>query len=140
MWQTLITKIGVTLDGVELVKEYFTTPKNNNDKFPAVFYRPAGFENGFETRTENAQTYRFLMIVMVGANGTTVENAFGTVLPKVVDQIVAAFDAAWDGGTIEGHRVRVKIDSADDWQVSEEDKGLVAYAPLNLEIRLLTNT
>lgn len=137
MWQTLITKIGTTLDGVTLVKEYFTTPKNDVTKTPAVFFRPSGFSNSFETNSENMQTFRFLMLIMVSASGSTVENAFKTVLPKVVDAVTDAFDEGWNGGTVEGHRVRIKIDSIDDWNVSAEEKGLVAYAPLNLEIRLL---
>ena len=122
MWATLTAKIAETLDGIVLVKEYFTTPKNEVTVTPAVFYKPAGFQNSFETNTENMQTYRFLVIVIVKASGSTVENAFSTVLPKVVDQIIDAFDANWNGGTIEGHRVRVKIDSADEWNVDGEDK------------------
>jgi len=139
MWQTIITKINTTLDSVILVKDHFTTPKKNLTKYPAVFFKPSGFQNDFETNSENTQIFRFVMIVLVSANGTTADNAFGTVLPKVVDSIVDAFDSEWNYGTVEGHRVRVKIDSADDWNLSEEDDGVTAYAPLNLEIRLLKN-
>ena len=139
MWQTLIGKIEETLTGVSLVKTIFTTPQDKVAAYPAVFFKPAGFQNSFSSQTENDQIFRFMVLVMVGTSGSTIENAFSTVLPKVVDNIVDAFDAGWNAGTIEGHRVRVKIDSADDWQISEEDKGLVAWAPLNVEIRLLKN-
>lgn len=138
MWQTLFTKINATLAGITLVKDYFHAPKSNITKFPAVFYIPSGFENSFETASENAQVYRFLMLALVGTNGTTTETAMGTVLPKLVDQIIDAFDAGWNYGTVEGHRVRVKIDSAGEWTLGDE-KEPIAYAPLSLEIRLLKN-
>lgn len=139
MYQSIIQKITTTLASVTRVKETFTTPKTKLDKFPCVFFKPTGFTNTFETQSENLQVFRFQMIVLVGAAGSTIETAFGTILPKVVDEIQDAFDAQWNGGTIEGHRVTVKLDSADDWQVSQEQDGLIAYAPLNLEVRLLKN-
>lgn len=139
MYETLITKVGDTLGTCALVKERFSTPKTKLDKFPCVFFKPSGLVNEYETQIENAKIYRFMLIVMVGANNTTVANAFGTTLPKVVDQIIEAFDRDWNQGTFEGHRLRCKIDSADAWEVSEEQDGLVAYAPLNVEIRLLTS-
>lgn len=138
MYTTLITKINATLDKVTRVKDHFTSPKSNLTEFPAVFYKPSGLENTFETQNENYKVYRFIMIVMIGTGGTTIEEAFGTVLPKVVDDIIAQFDQDWSS-TINGHRVSTKIDSADAWEVSEEQEGKIAYAPLSLEIRLLTD-
>jgi hypothetical protein len=139
MYSTLITKIETLLESVAKVKLVFTTPNTKIDKFPAVFFKPDGFNNTFETQNENMATYRFLMVVIVGTNGTTIENAFGTVLPNTVDQIISAFDSGWNQGTIEGHRATIKIDSAGPWEVSEEEDGIVCYAPLNVEIRLLTS-
>ncbi len=138
MYETLIAKIKATLATVTQVKDVFSVPKSKLTKFPCVFFKPTGFTNTFETQNENMATYRFMMIVMVGVTQTTPENAFDVILPKTIDAIIAAFDAGWDGGTIDGHRVTVKIDNADSWEMSEEGDGLVAYAPLNLEIRLLT--
>lgn len=137
MWQQLFEKIDTTLAGVTLVKKIFTTPQAKIDKYPAVFYKPVDFQNNFDTTTDNAQTFRFTMDVIVGSNGTTVDNAFRVVLPKVVDAIVDAFDSAWNGGTIDGHRVRVKIDSAGEWGVTDDKDGAEAVAPLSVEIKLL---
>ena len=139
MYEELIAKIQTTLEAVSNVKQVFSTPKTKLTTFPCVFFKPAGFTNTFETRTENAATYRFMMVVMVGAAGTTIENVFTTVLPHTVDAIIAQFNEDWDGGTIGGHRVMIKIDSADAWEISEEQDGLVAYAPMSIEIRLLTS-
>jgi hypothetical protein len=139
MWEILNAKIKETLGTVKKVKQVSSIPETKWIKWPAVFFKPLGFTNDFETQNENNQTYRFMMIVMVGTNQTTMENAFDVVLPRTVDAIISAFDEAWDAGVIDGHRVRVKIDSADAWEVSEEEDGLTAYAPLNVEIRLLTS-
>ncbi len=140
MYATLIAKIAAILATVTEVKEVTASPKTKYDKFPAVFFQPAGFSNTFETRTENAKVYRFLMVVVIGTGGSTLGNVFETVLPATVDAIVAAFDAQWDSGTIAGHRSSVKIDSADPWEVVTEQDGIVCYAPLNVEIKVLTNT
>lgn len=141
MYETLINKISATLGEVASVKDVFSVPKTKLTKFPCVFFKPTGFQNTFETQNENFAIYRFLMIVMVSGKGTnnTPEIAFGTVLPHVVDDIIVKFDASWNQGTIDGHRVTAKIDSADAWELSEEEDGLIAYAPLNVEVRLLTS-
>lgn len=137
MYETLIAKITDTLNQVTRVKEVLNTPTTKIQKYPAVFFKPNGFQNDFETNVENAMTYRFLMIVIVGVEGTTPSTVFTSILPKTVDAIVAQFNQDWNGGTIDGHRVRVKIDSADAWELSEEPDGMVAYAPLNVDVRLL---
>lgn len=139
MYETLITKIEATLAGITKVKDYFSVPKGSLTKFPAVFFKPSGLTNTFETNSENMKVYRFMMIVLIGCNNETQENIFGTVLPKTVDDIIKAFDSEWDGGSIDGHRVTIKIDSADEWQIADEKEGLMAYAPLNLEVKLLSN-
>lgn len=140
MYEQLITKVAATLSAVSNVKDVFSVPKSKLTKFPCVFFKPNGFQNSWETNKENAAVYRFMAIVMVGTNTTDQKpsDAFGTTLPHTVDAIIAKFNEDWDGGTIDGHRVRVKIDSADAWELSEEEDGLIAYAPLNIEIRLLT--
>lgn len=139
MYETLISKIRTTLESVTNVKDVFSVPKTKLTSFPAVFFKPAGFTNTFETQVENMAVYRFLAIVMVGTNAQLPPStAFDTILPHTVDAIIAQFNQDWNQGTVDGHRVTVKIDSADSWELSEEEDGLIAYAPLNIEVRLLT--
>lgn len=140
MYETLIAKTKATLEAVENVKDVFSSPKSKLTKFPCVFFKPAGFINAFETNNENMGTYRFMLIVMVGTSAQmTQDEAFEIVLPHTVDAIIAKFDKDWNQGSIDGHRVVTKIDSADAWEMSEEQDGLIAYAPLNVEIKLLTS-
>ena len=139
MYETLIQKIKDTLTATTGVSSYSTVPGDTISSYPHVFFKPDGFSNEFYTGQDNEVIYSFLMIVMVSAEGTggSADKAFAQVLPSVVDNIIAQFNADWDQGTIDGHRVRVLIDSASGWELSEEDKGLVAYAPLSVQIKSL---
>ena len=140
MYDTLLAKIQTTLDATTGVEDAFNYPKTKFTAFPAVYFQPDGMSNSFETTTENYKVYRFLMMVIIGIEGSDEETVFGTVLPATVDNIIAQFDTEWDQGTVNGHRVWAKIDSADAWAISEEQDGRMAYAPLSLEIRVLTDT
>jgi hypothetical protein len=139
MYETLITKVRTTLEAVTNVKEVFSVPTSKINKYPAVFFKPTGFQNSFQTQNENMAVYRFLAVVIVGARQNGLDNAFGTILPHTVDAIIDKFNTDWNQGTIDGHRVTVKIDTADEWQVSEGQDGDEVYAPLNIEFRLLTS-
>ena len=138
MYATLLAKIKSTLSSVTKVKQYSNVPGTQINNYPYVFFKPSGFTSSFETNVENANVYNFLLVVIIGTEGTTAENVFDTVLPNVVDAIVDQFDADWNQGTVDGHRVRVLINTADAWELAEEQDGLVAYAPLNLEISFLS--
>jgi hypothetical protein len=141
MYQTLIAKIKTTLQNTTGVASFGNVPGEEITKYPHVFFKPAGFINQFETNEENYITYNFLMVVMVTTEGVGGSNAkaFDEVLPSVIDNIIQRFNADWDQGTIDGHRVTTLIDSADAWELSEEEKGMVAYAPLSVQIKLLTS-
>lgn len=139
MYATLITKIGETLETVksnQKIASYHAYPKSDIQNFPAVMYLPQGFTNTFETTTQNTKVYRFLVMVIINieGEGMSAEIAYTTTLPTVVDALVGQFDADWNKGTIAGSRVTVKLDSADAWELTEDQDGLTAYAPLNLEI------
>lgn len=141
MYAILIQKIKDTLTATTDVQSFSTVPGEAITQYPHVFFKPDGFTNEFHTGQENEITYSFLMIVMVSAEGVggSADKAFAQVLPVVVDAIVAQFNQDWDQGVVGGHRVRALVDSAASWQLSEEDKGLVAYAPLSVQIKALVD-
>ncbi len=140
MYVTLIQKIKDTLAGTTGVASYSNVPGVAISSYPHVFFKPAGFINEFETGQENYITYSFIMVVMVTAEGDggSNEKAFNTVLPSVIDNIIAKFNADWNQGTVDGHRIRVLIDSADAWEISEEENGVMAYAPLSVQFKMLS--
>lgn len=139
MYETLIQKITTILESVAEVELITYTPQTKFDKFPAVVFMPDGFTNSFLTGSQNFKVYRFMMMVVIGTNGSDTDTVFGTVLPKTVDAIVAAFDTQWDMNTISGHRTWVKIDSADGWGVSQEQDGTTCVAQMNVEIKVSTS-
>jgi len=138
MYQLLIAKIKATLTATTGVESFSTVPGSEITSYPHVFFKPDGFGNEFSSGQENEMIFNFIMIVMVSAEGIggSPGKAFDETLPYVVDQIIAQFNADWDQGTIDGHRVRSLVDSASAWELSEESKGLVAYAPLSLQIKM----
>lgn len=138
MYTTLLTKIETTLNTVNRVQENFSYPKTKITKYPAVFYFPDGFENSYETNSENFKIYKFKMFVIIGVKQTTIASA-SDVMAKTVQDIMAAFDEQWNMGVIDGHRAWVTLGSGDPWQLSGEQDGMELSAALNLEVRLLTN-
>lgn len=138
MYTTILQKIQTTLSGIPRVKEHFGYPKTKIEKYPAVFYFPAGFENRFETNQENYKIYRFKMFVIIGVNQTTVETATD-ILAKTVQDIIQEFDENWNMGVIDNHRAWVVLNSGDEWQLSGEQDGMELTAQLTLEVRLLTD-
>ena len=107
-------------------------------KSPTICAFPDSFENSFESTRDNRKAYRFKLYVVVGAAQKDKVDIFSTILPKAVDALVSAFDAAWDAGTINGHRVSVLVNSG-TWSMGVTEEGLEATAELTVEFRLLTS-
>ncbi len=138
IYTTLISKILTSLQSVTKVKEIFAYPATKISKYPAVIYFPDSFENSFETIKENLKVYRFKLFVVIGTEQKSLNDIFGTVLPNVVDDILAQFDQDFDAGTIDGHRTWLLVDTG-QWTLTETKDGLEAVAELNLRFKLITN-
>lgn len=138
MYATLIPSIKAIVEAVPAVKEVYAYPLPGNPKqYPAVIFFPDTFENSFETVAENRKLYRFKMWIVVALASTDEQAAFTSILPNVVDKLMAKFDEAWNGGTIDGHRVWHVLDSG-FWGLAEEQSGKRAFAELTLTVQLLT--
>lgn len=139
IYSTLISKIETILGNVSNVKQIVPHPLVGKiNKYPAVIFFPADFDNEFETTSENFKIYKFKMYVVVGTEQKTMLSIFNTVLPHTVDAILAQFDSDWDFGAIGGHRSWIKIDSG-MWSLGVEKEGLEASAEMDVSIKLLTN-
>lgn len=139
MYKTLIGQIATILGGVKAVKAVYSWPiVGAPEKSPAVVFFSDGFENTFETNASNLKQYRFQLHVFIDLAGTTEREVFQNALPNVVDQIVAAFDAAWDGGTHDGHRIWQIIDIGAQPFIDAKD-GKIAVQTLTLRVNLLTD-
>lgn len=138
MYQTIINDIKTVLDGVDAIKAVYPYPlAGSSKKTPFVVFFPDAIENAFETTGDNAKSYQFRMWINVNLSGINEEQAFTSILPNAVDQVMQAFDSAWSGVSIDGHRVR-KVISSGFWGLSEENKSKVAFAELVITVRLLS--
>ena len=137
MYQSLITSIQTTLATVTAIKVIYAYPAIKVAQYPAAIFFPDAFENAFESNQDNQKSYRFKLFVVVGTTQKEKVDIFSTVLPKAVDAVIAAFDEAWDAGTIDGSRVRVLVSSG-AWTMGESPEGLEAQAELTVEFKFLT--
>ena len=137
IYSSLISKIKTTFEAVTNIKEVFAHPASKLSKYPAVVFYSNDFENSFETVADNYKIYSFKAWVIIGCPQTSLSNVFETVMPNTIDAILEEFDAEWDGGTIDGHRVSILVDGG-NWGASEGQAGLEAWAELNIKIKVLT--
>ena len=137
IYTTLISKINNTLDTVNEIKQRFNYPASKISKYPCVIVFPDNFENEFETINENIKIYRFKMYLIIDLLEGLEEEIWTIRMPALVDAVLAQFDADWDSGNIDGHRVWFNIDNG-SWENAKYDKGVEAIAELNLYIKLLT--
>lgn len=138
IYPTLNSKINTILEGVDRVKKIYPYPATKIDAYPAAVYYPSTFENRYETTGSNFKIYGYKLWIVVNTEGTTVENVFDTVMPKVVDAVLAAFDEGWDFDTIDGHRAWTTVETG-AWTVSEEQAGVEVTAEIDLTVKMLTN-
>ncbi|TXH44818.1 MAG: hypothetical protein E6Q97_32175 [Desulfurellales bacterium] len=139
LYAPIMQQIQTTLAGVGAIKAIYAYPTEKVTHYPAAIYFPDTLENTFESNEDNLKHYRFKVYVVVGSAQKDQVDIFSDILPNAVDKVIEAFDAAWDGGTIDGHRVWCLINSG-SWTIGQTPEGLEAQAELTLEFRAVTNT
>jgi len=134
---TLIAGIKTILESVSSVKSIYSYPiPGNPEVYPAVIFFPESFDNSYLDTKSNFKEYKFKLFVVVDIPGKDEEKVFGTVLPKVVDDVVAAFDAQWSG-TFASSRTWKILDFG-SISMTVEQNGKRANAELNLTVRMAT--
>lgn len=138
MYTELTAKIQTTLDSVDKIKESFAYPENAFTKYPAVVYYPSEVQNAFETTVDNMKIYKYKMWIIIGVTPETKQDVFTSKLPDAVDAVLAAFDANWSAGEIEGHSGWFWIDVG-TWGLSSAQDGETAFAEITLNYKTLTS-
>lgn len=136
----LITDILSVLNSVPQLKAVYGYPVGEDTAlgaYPAAIVVQDSFDNSFESVVENMKEYRFKLWIVIGCTASTTETIFTDALPKTVDAVLAAFDAAWNGGTVAGHRARYLVSSGQT-TLSVTQNAREAVAELTLNIRVLT--
>jgi hypothetical protein len=137
MYSTFFPIIQATLETVGAIKDIYAYPVEKVAKYPAAIYFPDTLDNQMHDTDRNEKVVKFKLYVVVGSAQKEKVDIFNTVLPKAVDAVLEAFDAAWDAGTIDGSRVRMLVNSG-AWSMAPTPEGLEAQAELTVEFRLLT--
>jgi len=146
MYSTLIPAIKTILDemigtGVNPTKplsKVYDYPTSKVEGYPAVVFMPVSFENSYLSVQENELGFQFRLYVVCGTKVAGIEKAFNTILANTVDEIIDKFAGAWNGGTLDGHRIWYTLDTG-DWYVVENEKGEEVVAELSLSIKLTRN-
>ena len=134
----LIAEIKAMLESVSEIKEVKAHGYTRIEKYPAIIFTPDSFENSFLSTTENEETYKFKIWIIIGATQSTLDNIYERILPNAIDAVKEKINNAWSGGTIDGHRIWYQLDSGRPG-LSEEAKGLQAWGELSLTVKLATN-
>jgi len=141
MYQELIQKIKTILEGVPAVKSIYPYALREGEKiasYPSVIYFPTGSTNSFETNAENFKEYNFNLYVICSVEQIGNEDVAVSILPNVIDKIIAEFDSKWSVNAISGKRTWLKISSMSDWTLPYSDAGIEMSAQLTLTIKTLT--
>jgi len=138
IYPTLISKIQTILEGSSKIKEIFSYPTSKITKYPCAIYVPSEFTNEMATTGDNMKVYEFRLWVVIGTNRIGMSNAWGTIMPKVMDQVLQAFDEGWNFDTINGHRTWCKVTTG-GWESQESEDGIEIQAEINLEVKVLTD-
>jgi len=138
-YSTQYSEIQETLDKCDTLATTYNHPTTFENKFPAVMYFPADIENSFATVNDNQKIYRWVLFIGASAEQKSMSEIYTTILADAVDDVISQFDTDWDGGSPNGHRASVLIDSG-TWGVNETENRKVAFAELNLRIKVNTST
>lgn len=137
--KTIIKSIVDTLKTVKAIKEIYPYPIDGTPKkYPAIIFVKDNSNNSFETTGDNFKVLNFKMWLVIDLAGTDEDTVFTDVLPSAVDAVTEAFDKAWNGGTIDGHRVWSLLSSGRQG-FTEDEKGKRAWEEMTLTIKLSTS-
>lgn len=140
MFQTLLPLIKTIIENVTQVQVVYDYPESELSGYPAVVILPVAFDNAYLTNQQNIKGYRYRIFVISETAQAGIAAAWNEILPKCVDAIIAALDAAWNqGATAEGHRIWWNVERG-DWSQSTEQAGVEVTATLDLIINLVDNT
>jgi len=122
-------KIQAILESLTQIKQIYAYPTSKIDAYPAAIYYPSTMENSFESTADNFKIYGYKLWIVVNAQAIDVNTVFSTVMPNVMEAVLAKFDAEWSFTSIDGHRVWGKVETG-SWSVSEEQAGIEITAEI----------
>lgn len=90
-WSTIRPQIATLLGSISSIQEISNTPKLKFDGYPACYVVPSENTADYETQTENARIYAFIVRVFYDTKNISMATAMDR-LDGVVDSIIDAID------------------------------------------------
>ncbi len=144
MWETLISQINATLteltgSGNPLAYVY-SYPNPKLEGYPAALFFPSNFSNAYDSNQENAKEYQFSIFLLLETKVAGLETSYNTIMPALLDQVIAKIDEDWNGGqtTIGNHRIWWTLGSG-AWGLVEAEKQEYLQAELTLTVKFNSN-
>lgn len=137
IYETLIDAIETKLQAVTQIKQVIFGPVTEITKYPAAIFVPDAFENSFSTKADNFEIHRFKLWIVCGTAQKDKTDIFRTTLPTVVDAVKAKLNDEWNLGALDGHRIWAILDTG-RWDMSVNERGLEAWAEMQLTVKLST--
>lgn len=138
IYPELNIKIGEILGGCDKVVKIYAYPEENITNYPAAIFYPSSLENTPETTQENFKHYGYKLWLVIGGAGIDIKTIFSTLMPNLLDQVLAEFDKNWSFANIDGHRVWAGI-NVGSWDVSPQQNGLEVSVEIDLTVKMLTS-
>lgn len=139
MQKFIIDNVVSTLEDIPQIKEVRGPLFDGTlTKYPAIVFQQDSFTNEFDSGNENHKTFQFQLWLAIPANNRDLEDIGRTTMPEVADKVIEKFDATWNGGTLDGHRVWHRLSTGIN-SLQLDNKNKVAYLQMTLVVRLNTD-
>lgn len=138
IYPELNTKIHSILSGCDKISVIYQCPEENIESYPAAIFYPSTLEVTPETTQENMSVYGYKLWLVISTAGTDIDTVFSTLMPNLLDQVLAEFAKNWSFTNIDGHRVWAGI-NVGSWDVSTQQNGVEVSVEIDLTVKMLTS-
>lgn len=152
IYSQVIQKIEDVAESIEEVAEVFLHPlgaeiidfatmKRTGSRvknYPALIFAPDTFDNNFASTATNERTMRFKAWLVINAENIENTDIYERILPNAVDGVLEKFDAGWDFGSVDGHRMWARMASG-IFGIVPEANGKEVFCEFALEVRVETD-
>lgn len=122
MFSTIIQRLQATLETVSELEVVYPYPETEVSGYPAAVIYPVRFDNQFHSSAQNFKQYQFAIAVIQETSQAGVKAVYTQIMPGVLDAIMEAIDADWNGNVVDGGRVWYTLETG-DWTFTTESPG-----------------
>jgi hypothetical protein len=129
----IISDLKTKLESITGIQEVIMSRDVEPTKYPAIICNWATSDNSFENTSENRKLITFNLAIVINVAGKKMSEIDEVIIPNAFDLLESYVDENWNFGTIDGHRVRMRLSSSDNG-ITVEDKSKLAWVDCRLQI------